>query len=241
MENLSIDGVTTIQSISKALDIMEVFLSHPDGLTLTDIAKLSHLKKITVYRIVSTLVKRGYLRQPKKRGNYYLGNTLLQFSNFLNETVPLRNTNIFNLIRICEDLSNVIEAPVTITQRGGMGPLHCTPSGKIHLANMSDEEFNRYVNSKEFIRHTPNSLMDVDTLKNHLKVVQQEGCAYDHEEFFPGMSGAAAELRNEKGEIWGAITVSGLSIRLTRDRLKNITPALKSCAMQISQELGYRK
>jgi IclR family transcriptional regulator, KDG regulon repressor len=223
------------------LDILEVFLSHPDGLTLTDIAKSSNLKKITVYRIVSTLVKRGYLKQPKKRGNYYLGNTLLQFSNFLNETVPLRNTNIFNLIRLCEDLSHVIEFPVSISQRGGMGPWHCTPSGKLHLANMSDEEFNRYLNSKEFISYTPKSIMDVDTLKNQLKIAKQEGCAYDNEEYYPGMSGAAAELRNEKGEIWGALTISGLSIRLTKERLNSIPPAIKSCALKISQELGYRK
>ena len=67
-----------MNSITKALHILELFSENDDGLTLGDITQLTGINESTVSHVVSTLVVNGFLCQPVKRGRYYLG------INFLN-------------------------------------------------------------------------------------------------------------------------------------------------------------
>ena len=58
-----------VQSIDRALDIIEAVAVEQEGLTLTEIADCVSLHKSTVYRLLSTLMKRGYI--DKTHDNHY--------------------------------------------------------------------------------------------------------------------------------------------------------------------------
>ena len=62
-----------MQTVEKALNILEVFLKQEGEIGIAALANLSQLNISTTYRITSTLVKRGYLNQRYKRDKYYLG------------------------------------------------------------------------------------------------------------------------------------------------------------------------
>ena len=65
-----------VQSIERALDIIESVAEEQDGKHLTAIAEETGLHKSTAHRIIMTLVGRGYLTKTVS-GNYRLGFKLL--------------------------------------------------------------------------------------------------------------------------------------------------------------------
>ena len=58
-----------VQSIDRALDIIEVLAVEESGLGVTEIASRVGLHKSTAYRIIETLYNRGYLN--KTQDNHY--------------------------------------------------------------------------------------------------------------------------------------------------------------------------
>jgi ribose transport system substrate-binding protein len=60
-----------IPILSKALDVIELLEQHHASLTLEDVYKKTHISKTSVYRILKTLVHRGYLAQ-SQNGQYRL-------------------------------------------------------------------------------------------------------------------------------------------------------------------------
>ncbi len=62
----------TSGTVVKALDILDLFVDHPDGLTVTAIAEATGINISTVVRLCATLEGRGYLRRDA-RAVYLLG------------------------------------------------------------------------------------------------------------------------------------------------------------------------
>ena len=67
----------SVQSIERALDIIEALADYHDGLGVTEIATRIGLNKSTVHRILSTLMARGYVSKTDK-GTYRLGINLIE-------------------------------------------------------------------------------------------------------------------------------------------------------------------
>ena len=76
-------------------------------------------------------------------------------------------------------------------------------------------------------------------LKKHLLAVRQEGVAYDDEEQYVGVRNVAAVLKDNTGTVVGAIGVISPSVRLSRERMKEIAPDVRDCAGEISRAMGY--
>ena len=253
----------TMKSLTKALDILALFLDNQGEMALSEIAKLSGLNKTTVSRIVSTLVKHGYLKQKEKRGKYSLGTIYLSFSGVVKSRLQLRSIAVPYLSKLSQQVheSTIIaygngseevftetfhdtsqpNSVLKIVPAEGTGmPLHSTATGKILLAYMSDEELEEYFNNKHLRRYTPNTITNINDMKNHLMIVRQEGIALDDEEFSLGVRGVAAGLRDSEGKIVGSFGVVAPSVRLTRAGMRELAPDVKSCAVEISRELGFR-
>lgn len=62
----------SVQSIDRALDIIEAVAVEQEGMGLTELADCVGLHKSTAYRIITTLVKRGYIDKTHE-GNYEIG------------------------------------------------------------------------------------------------------------------------------------------------------------------------
>jgi DNA-binding IclR family transcriptional regulator len=62
----------TSGTVTKALDILDLFLDYTEGLTVTQISNTTGFNKSTVVRLCATLDGRGYLRRDP-RGVYFIG------------------------------------------------------------------------------------------------------------------------------------------------------------------------
>ena len=71
MTKAKIKRLYLIPILSKALDVIELLEQHHAPLTLEDVYQKTHISKTSVYRILKTLVHRGYLAQ-SQNGQYRL-------------------------------------------------------------------------------------------------------------------------------------------------------------------------
>jgi len=249
-----------MKSLNKVLDILEVFITAESSeIRLTELAKITGLHKATVNRMVSVLVKRGYLTQQESRGKYALGTKFLNFSAAIKQKMKISNIARPYLIKLNELVKETAvlfsydgERVVFIEEVHSAYPLriipepeksaphYCTAIGKLLLADKTDNELERYFAGADIQAYTPKTITDLKRLKRHLIRVLRDGVAYDEEEWHLGVMSVAAGIRNEEERLIGCVAVLGPSVRLTREKLVELTPHLRQCAMKISLDFGYK-
>jgi DNA-binding IclR family transcriptional regulator len=252
-----------MKSLNRAIDILEAFLNTKDEMTVGEIAKATGLNKATASHILKTLTKRGYLRQREKRGKYFLGWMFIEYSATIKDKLKLRSVAVPHLRKLSELVKESVilaiwdgnSAIITetihpsynkysplrvIPDEGVKSPLHCTGVGKIILAARSDEERQKYFNSKWYEPLTPNTITDTEEMQRHLAQVSQDGIAYDDEEYSLGVRSVAAGLKDSAGNVLGAIGILSPSAFLTSTDMRNMSDQVKKCALRISKELGYK-
>ena len=62
----------TVQSIDRALSLLEILSSSKEGMGLLELGEASGLSKGTVHRLLYTLTENGYVKQLEKTGKYQL-------------------------------------------------------------------------------------------------------------------------------------------------------------------------
>ena len=98
----------SVQSVSKALDILEIFLEGRREMALSEIAASLKMNKATARRLIATLVKRGYIYQKENRGKYSLGMIYLNFSGAIKSHMPFRNLAVPYLMRLSQEINESV-------------------------------------------------------------------------------------------------------------------------------------
>ena len=244
--------------IERTLSLLDLFLGDTSELSLDEISEASGINKYTVRRMVSTLIKCGYLKQVTKRGKYSLGIKLLDFGGALRINsimVPIANPYLIELrekvqesvqmavwdgIRVFLCRAILTAHPLRVVPLEGTRlAMHATSLGKALIAEWSDEDLEGHFSNK-LERYTPSTITDFHELKKHLSRIRREGVAYDYEECYAGVSGVGAARKNGEGNVVGAISLFGPITRMDKKRMKEDAPLVKDCALNISRELGYR-
>jgi DNA-binding IclR family transcriptional regulator len=246
-----------VKLLKKSIGVLDLFLNSDGELSLEDITRLSGMNKSTTRRIVLSLIECGFLKQQKKRGKYSLGLKFLDYAQTVKKYSPIMEiaapylTDMSQIIDetvslavwdgrtaiICQSLHP--NHPLRVTSyEGTMSGLHFNSIGKAIMAEMTEDGLNRRLTG-ELQRFTQNTITDANDLKKQLMIIRQEGVAIDDEEGFLGIRGIAAVLKGGDGNVVGAITILGPTIRLTREKLRSCVPLIKEHAQKISQALGY--
>ncbi|MCX7911651.1 MAG: IclR family transcriptional regulator [Dehalococcoidales bacterium] len=245
--------------LTKAFNILNLFLEHGTEMTLAEIARLSGLNKSTVNRIASTLVKYGYLAQREKRGKYSLGFKYFEFTGLIKRRLKVRDIAVPHLRRLTQMVNeSTIFAiwdgeKVAITEtfhashtlrvvpdEGTRIPLHCSSLGKVILAHLSEAEIERLLGNQPLRRYTSRTITDAEMLKAHLAHVARDGIAVDDEEFIENVRSIAAVIRGVGDTVIGGIGIIAPSVRMPHDKMTQLAVPLAKCAMDISLELGYK-
>lgn len=254
MEQKSYSEAKTVQ---KALKILER-LGEQQPLSPSEIAEQLKLSRSNVHRLLFTLEELGYVER-KLDAKYYLGiKTFILGSNFLttDNISDIAYPHMKILADICRENVNLgvmyenrvlylnkIESPHNLkldTPMGKMDPLHCTGLGKALLSGFTDKELETYIESIELTKRTPRTIVDPRALIQHIQQVRERGVAFDFEEFDKGVHCIAAPIYNHTDRVAAAISVSGPSVRFTRQVIKNLKPHLAECCAAVTEKLGYR-
>ncbi|PIE33851.1 IclR family transcriptional regulator [candidate division KSB3 bacterium] len=252
-----------IQTIERMSAIFDVLTFSSKGISLGDLSKKVNLPKGTTHRILSSLMYFDFVRQDSTTRNYSLGFKLMELGSSLLEQINLRKeaeptlhvlsqktketaylaildgTEVVYVEKIeSEDNSIGLRATSKVGQRN---LANCCSLGKVLLADLPEQTLNELLPDMHFIQKTENTIADPSQLKEHLSVVRNRGYAIDDEESERGIRCVAAPVRNEIGLAVAAVSVSGPSIRITREKIQErLKNDVMTAALEISKKLGFR-
>ncbi len=246
-----------VQSIERALDIIEAVAAEESGLNLTEISKRTQLHKSTAYRIIETLTGRGYLAKTQE-GNYRIGLKLIEAVSYYINSLELQTearpyvaklsarfglTSHLGVLDgeyvVYVEKMDVFSSVRMYSQIGLRMHAYCSSLGKCLLAGCSKQELSDAMKDCSFIRFTPNTIANMDELKAELAKVRKQGWAMDDEEYEIGNRCIAAPIYDYCGDIVAAISVSGSTHLIPNERIEEIAEVVKETALEISHGLGY--
>ncbi|MDD4733169.1 MAG: IclR family transcriptional regulator [Desulfovibrio sp.] len=243
-----------IQSVARALKILELFERTTMDLSVTEIANQLGLSKSTAYGLINTLAQKGYLEQNPRDSRYSLGLKLLRLGGAVqrhsiivrrakpymeklvqefSETVHLtveRNGVVVYIEKIHGERAVFVQSSV-----GAENPMYCTAVGKCLLAFMDEAKLGRLLKGMlPLERRAPNTITDVEELRRELQTIRERGIGIDDEEHVPGLMCIAAPIFNHSGEAVAAISVSGAKAGISSKLVGRISEKVAWSAQQIS-------
>lgn len=246
------------RTIERALDVLEIFQPNHSSLSLKDISHQTGLPESSLFRILLTLHKRGYLDQ-QTDGTYQLSRKVL-FGRLLDSAEALRDlarphlhdlAGKFNetasLAYFFEDYIQVLDTVETFheirvtNRKGRIIPPHCSAMGKAILAFQPPDTVNRMLEAYGLTKRTEHSIVDRQVLRAELERVLKAGVAFDREESMLGGICIGAPIRNTGGHVIAALSVSTPIQRIPSERERLIEDAVRSSARAVSELLRNKK
>lgn len=252
--------MATVQSIERALTLLNVLSGAPEGIGISELAAETGLSKSTVHRLLATLVHMKYVTQDKKTERYMLGYQVLFLSRHLSADHGLitaarphleaLSRDVNETIHLCvEDNGEVvyidkIESSQTIrmySQIGSRNPMYCTGVGKVLLSGMSQADYDKIVHNTVFTKRTANTILSAAELAKEMTIVRKQGYALDNIENEEGIRCIAAPIRDYEGRIIASFSISGPVHRMTMERVEDeLAEKIKKTALIVSEEFGFR-
>lgn len=255
----AVEKAGSVQSLRRAVSIMKMIAARPDGATLTEIAHTTHLAPSTVHRLLTTLQQDRFAQFVVEGGRWRIGveafavgAAFMGARDIGKRARPLlrqlmqTSGETANLAILSDDMAVYVEQVEcrqtmrAICKPGGRAVLHSTSLGKSMLAAMRPDEVNRILSSKGMARFTRKTIDTPAEMAHHLIEVRSAGYAVDDEEYSAGMRCVAAAVLDEHSEPIGAISISGPTIRVARERLPQLGSLVRSVAGELTRELGGR-
>ncbi|MFC4907273.1 IclR family transcriptional regulator [Actinomadura gamaensis] len=226
------------------------------GVSLTEAADALGLSKSTVLRLTTPLVEADLLTRDRDTGRFRLGPGTLRLGQAYLASLDLRTVASEPLRRlqrelaetchlVVPDLPDVVyidkvedEHHVRMASRvGSRMPAYRTAVGKAVLAWL-DEAALRRVAAAGMPRVTARTITDPDRLRAELERVRLLGYAVDDRENEPQVRCVAAPIFDHSGTVAGALSVSGLTSRMTPSRVRRVGPLVAAACADISRVLG---
>lgn len=254
-------GGRTIQSIERALDLLDILATGDCELALHEIAARAGLNNSTCHHLLATLVKRGYVGRNRRTRSYFLGARITELSNSrlkqfnltdiampelkqLNETtresVHLAVMQGHALVTLAK-LESRLPVRVGSDETGKTNAAHATATGKAILAWLPEPEIARVIASNGLPRFTEKTIGSIAGLMEDLRLTRRNGYAIDSEEFQPGVVCIGAAIRDHAGAVIGSISCSMPQMRADGKARDKVKTAVKLCAAAISERLGGTK
>jgi len=261
MVNSSAHKGVTIQSVERAVSALHVFFEEGSPLSVTEVVAKTGLAPATVHRLLSTLVKTGWLDQDPKSARYELsvkmlgsaamvlaGSPLIRhgrhFLSGISETTGL-NSYLAVLIRrgsvlLAQVRGKAGSASDPTFQVGKTLPFHASASGKLFLAFLPESERRQLLARQgELKRITSNTIVEPQRLEDELEAIRHTGYAVDRGELYEGYRSIAVPVRKAAGDVVAALCCGGWLNQLTENfedvLLREMIPAAEEFSRVFGQ------
>jgi IclR family acetate operon transcriptional repressor len=244
--------------LERSFKVLEHLAAHPEGRALSALSAELQMPLSASHRLLTELIRCGYVRQDQSHGNYMLtiklvslGLSFLSNSGIVDVAQPLLDrlaAESGELVRLAvvdgDELTFVAKAQGAtrgLRYDPDMGlsvNLSCSSAGHAWLSTMSDEEALRLVASQGFGKpadYGPKAPTTVKALLAYLRAARKRGFAMINEVFAPAMTAMAAPVRVGNGAVIGVVTIAGPLVRLTEERMLELGPTLLLSAQDVAQ------
>ena len=248
----------SVQSVERAAAILRCFTEKKPEMKLSEIAAAVGLNISTVHGLVNTLKQNGLLEQNDEYQRYRLGYFLIELGDRaansidilklslpilqplrakLGETIHVAAIDNLEVIYIQKEEST--QSMRIYTQIGSRNPAYCTGVGKAMMAFI-DESVLETMLPEKMDRLTANTITLKSELLKELATIRSSGYAIDNEENVEGLTCVAAPIFDHTGRARYAISISGPTIRMTQDKIRESIELIKQAARDLSILIGHR-
>jgi len=248
-----------VKVLEKALKMLDLYSRHENAFTLDDLTKRTGLDKSTVYRIVRTMEKNGYIRYDQEDGLYRLGLRFLELGAVLYSSTSIRKSAAPYLDGVARSLKATILVGVIIDEqffyidkREGDSILNI-PSylgakiqpedsflGLTLLAFMEPAERDRILKLQRAKHRRDHTSRSQAGLKTRLEDAARKGYFLERGEFFEGVAEIGVPIRGAARNTVAALGACVQEFRVSDKGLVSIVQELTHTATLISKELGYQ-
>ena len=249
---------STVKSLSKAIDILDILAAARGGLKLGAISDRSGYPKSTVHALLSTMRDRGLAAQ-QDDGSYTLGIRLFEYGSAVSRG--------FDIAKVCrpylEKLASLTgaNAVISMIDNGGVVsfdyaasssgiqimpeigvrlPLHATSQGKLMLSLLPFGRVIRLMDEYGMQPFTPHTVADTEALARQLAVIRDNGCAVEDGEYKIGLRSVSAPVYDSSGEAKYTLTTIGFFRRTTGEEFLSAVRHTKEQAERLSEALGRK-
>ncbi len=236
----------TIKSVETALFFLNAIGEEDGEFGISYLTKKLGLSKNSVFRLMATFEKWGYVERVKSSGNYCLGLSAYEIGQKFLSRMKLLNTAkpvMEGLSRECDEtvylaipsgqdflLLDKVDTtnPVGImTLVGKRYPLSRCAAGKVMLA-FDDETSPGHAG------------MGSDRAQGSLTTIRQYGFSTDAGSMGDGVASLAVPVLNAQKRVLGCLCFVGPQYRFTDERVRSdLLPRLKVAGEMVSSKLGY--
>lgn len=247
-----------IQSVERALKILDLFDEHTTELKITEISEKMGLHKSTVHSLLKTLQEYSYIYQNPEDGKYGLGLKLAERGNFVISNMDIRKAARKYLLDLSSKTGQTVhlgildgregvyidkvEGEQSIIRYSRIGrrlPLHSTAIGKVLLAYQNPKDIDRLLQDYPYYFQTTSTITNEAVLRKEIGKIQQQGYAVDNQENEQGVRCTAVPILNGKGKVLAAISISTLISRVSDQQLAIFIDLLKSACQELSEQMKY--
>ena len=252
-----------VQSVDRALRIIEFLAENPTGAGITEISKSLGLSKGTVHRLISTLKERDFAYQSSNTELYRLSYKILYLYNCISNNIDMFKVSrpiirkfadkvdaTVHLATLDEKRSNIVyidriepmnsQKPFVMSSRvGKKAPCYCTAAGKMLLSQYSDDEIRDIMKGEEYKTYTDKTIKNIDEFLEEIHKVRKQGYALDENEYDHGIVCISIPIYNSNDKIDFAMSVTGLILYTKAEELINLKDQLDEVSRKVSNAINY--
>ncbi|MFC4584640.1 IclR family transcriptional regulator [Sphaerisporangium corydalis] len=239
--------MSTVQSVDRALDVLEALADHGGEAGLSEIAARTGLPYGTIHRLLRSLLTRGYVRQESDR-RYALGSALVRLGGVAERMVGVwAQPYLEKMVALSGETANlaVLEGDFVVYVAQAASPRrlrmfaevgrrvlpHSTAVGKVLLAERSDAA--AILSRTGLPRRTEHTITSVEAMLAELATVRAQGYAMDFGEEELGVHCLAVPVHD------GARVIASMSISGPVERIEALDRADLAQAMRtIATDFG---
>lgn len=254
-ESVRTDGPYQLQSLDRAVAVLEQLSESDTPLTLSEICQIMGIHKSTAHRSLMVL-ERSALIERTYDNRFRLGLKLYELGNRAVEQVDLRSRIRPHFRRLGAQLGETVHLGVLqkasviylekiepnrrvcmTSKTGSTNPAYCTSMGKAMLAYLPEDDLEQAIAKIRFVRFTSKTISSREELLKSLERVRRRGYAIDDEEIEVGVRCVGAPVFDGNHYPVAAVSVSGPSARIRVQNLPAIAEHVMRCCQGISTSL----
>jgi IclR family KDG regulon transcriptional repressor len=242
------------KSILRALLVLEQFNSNVE-IGIKELSISTGLPPSTIQRIVNTLELKNYLTQNPKNNKYRLGIALYNISKSFAEDLDWiegAKMHMESLVNKHEETVNLailqgrsiaylkkVDSPHILRPSFTVGtqyPAICTALGKCILAFQPKEVVDRIL-ATPLEKCTADTVTDPEELKEEFSKIRYNGYSTEDEQFQKGLYCIATPIKDYKGKVIAAISMTIPKLRLEKESIPEIISDMIKTANEISGDI----
>lgn len=250
------DEATGSRSVRRALDILELVLTHNQPVTVAQVIAELSIPKSTAYELVRTLSDGGYLEPSGKGAGLFLGRKLFELGMAYKSQVDLLRDGSRIAGELRDETGETVQLSVLennlmmvvfkeegirplriISNVGSRVPVNWAAAGRLLVSDLDDKALTKLLT--ETVRQSPTgkAILDVPKLIAQIRKFRRQGYATELNEANEHAGCVAAPVIDGAGRCVAALSVAAPEQRLAKANRDTLIASVVAAAEKLSRRL----